>query len=73
MAEIIKDNKPFNRKILSRKEAIELFRKQGEEYKVELLNEITDEQVSVYEEGGFTDLCRGPHVSSTGVVRAFNS
>ena len=71
MAEIIKDNKPFNRKILSRKEAIELFRKQGEEYKVELLNEITDEQVSVYEEGGFTDLCRGPHVSSTGVVRAF--
>jgi len=71
MAEIIKDNKPFNRKILSRKEAIELFRKQGEEYKVELLNEITDEQVSVYEEGGFVDLCRGPHVSSTGVVRAF--
>jgi threonyl-tRNA synthetase len=71
MAEIIKDNKPFNRKILSRKEAIELFRKQGEEYKVELLNEITDEQVSVYEEGGFTDLCRGPHLSSTGVVRAF--
>jgi threonyl-tRNA synthetase len=71
MAEIIKDNRPFNRRVLSRKEAIELFGKQGEDYKVELLNEITDEQVSVYEEGGFVDLCRGPHVSSTGVVRAF--
>jgi len=71
MAEIIKDNKPFNRRILSRKEAIELFGKKGEEYKVELLNEIADEEVSVYEEGGFIDLCRGPHVSSTGVVRAF--
>lgn len=71
MAEIIKENRPFNRRVLSRKEAIELFKNKGEEYKVELLNEIADEEVSVYEEGGFTDLCRGPHVSSTGVVRAF--
>ncbi|HXX53839.1 MAG TPA: threonine--tRNA ligase [Thermodesulfovibrionales bacterium] len=71
MAAIIKDNRPFNRRILSRKEAIELFKSKGEEYKVELLNEIADEEVSVYEEGGFIDLCRGPHVASTGVVRAF--
>ncbi|HXX81589.1 MAG TPA: threonine--tRNA ligase, partial [Thermodesulfovibrionales bacterium] len=71
MAEIIKENRPFNRRILSRKEAIELFRNKGEEYKVELLDEIADEEVSVYEEGGFIDLCRGPHVPSTGVVRAF--
>ena len=71
MAEIIKENRPFNRRVLSRKEAIELFKTKGEEYKVELLNEIADEEVSVYEEGGFTDLCRGPHVPSTGVVRAF--
>jgi threonyl-tRNA synthetase len=71
MAEIIKENRPFSRKILSKKEAIELFGKKGEEYKVELLNEISDEEVSVYEEGGFVDLCRGPHVPSTGVVRAF--
>lgn len=71
MAELIKENKPFNRRVLSRKEAIELFGKKGEEYKVELLNEIADEEVSVYEEGGFIDLCRGPHVASTGVVKAF--
>jgi threonyl-tRNA synthetase len=71
MAEIIKENRPFNRKTLQRKEAIELFRKAGEDYKVELLGEITDDSVSLYEEGGFADLCRGPHVPSTGVVRAF--
>lgn len=71
MAEIIKGNNPFRRKVMSRKEAIELFGKYGENYKVELLNEITDDEVSLYEENGFVDLCRGPHVPSTGVIRAF--
>ena len=71
MAEIIKENRPFNRKTLQREEAAELFREAGEDYKVELLGEITDDSVSLYEEGGFMDLCRGPHVPSAGVIRAF--
>lgn len=71
MSEIIKQDTPFVRKIVSREEAIELFKKKGEDYKVELLEEITDEEVSLYEEGGFVDLCRGPHISSTGQVSVF--
>lgn len=71
MAEIIKNDRPFTRKMLPRKDAIEVFKKAGEDYKVELLNEITDEEVSLYEEGGFVDLCRGPHIHSTGVIKAF--
>lgn len=71
MSEIIKKDLPFNRSVIKREEAIELFKKAGEEYKVELLNEIPDEEVSIYEEGGFVDLCRGPHVPSTGVIKAF--
>ncbi len=71
MAGIIKSDRPFQRRVLSRKEAIEQFREAGENYKVEVLNEIADEEVSLYEEGGFIDLCRGPHIPSTGVIRAF--
>ncbi len=71
MEEIIKKNSPFVRKSMPRKEAIEFFRQRGEIYKVELLEELEDEEVSVYEEGGFVDLCRGPHIPSTGFVKAF--
>ena len=71
MSKIIKQGNPFMRKIVSREEAIEMFKKKGEDYKVELLKEITDEEVSLYEEGGFVDLCRGPHIGSTGQVSAF--
>ncbi|MBI4837709.1 MAG: threonine--tRNA ligase [Nitrospirae bacterium] len=71
MKEIIKANRPFLRKEISRAEAIALFKNLGEPYKVELLEEIQDETVSVYEEGGFTDLCRGPHLKSTKEVKAF--
>lgn len=71
MSEIIKQNKPFLRKVIPRQEAIELFKQLGEVYKVELLEEITDDAVSLYEEGGFVDLCRGPHIDSTGQVTAF--
>jgi threonyl-tRNA synthetase len=71
MKEIIKKNNPFVRKDISKAEAIELFRKMGENYKVELLQEIPDETVSIYEEGGFVDLCRGPHLSKTGKIKAF--
>lgn len=70
MAEIIKRNSKFNRSELPRMQAIEMFRSAGEIYKVELLNELKDENVSIYEEGGFTDLCRGPHLTTTGRIAA---
>jgi threonyl-tRNA synthetase len=71
MLEIIKQNNPFIRKVIPRKEAIKLFESMGEHYKVELLEEIKDDEVSLYEEGGFIDLCRGPHIQSTGQVTAY--
>jgi threonyl-tRNA synthetase len=72
MKHLIKANRPFVRKDLSRKDAIDLFMKLGETYKVELLNEMNDDaEVTVYEEGDLTDLCRGPHLESTGKVKAF--
>jgi len=71
MLEIIKQNNPFVRKVVSRQEAIELFKKSGEDYKVELLEEIEEEVVTLYKEGGFIDLCRGPHIDLTGQVTAF--
>ncbi|NWF75191.1 MAG: threonine--tRNA ligase [Nitrospirae bacterium] len=71
MAEIIRKNNPFIRKIVRKSEAIEIFKKLGEDYKVELLNEIPDEEVSLYEEGSFIDLCKGPHLDSTGQISAF--
>ena len=71
MKEIIKQNKPFVRKELARAEAIELFREMDEPYKVELLEDLSDTKVSLYEEGGFVDLCRGPHLTRTGRVKAF--
>lgn len=71
MEEIIKENTPFVRKRMSRQEAIEFFKERGEDYKVELLEEMQDEEVSLYEEGDFIDLCKGPHIPSTGFVKAF--
>jgi len=71
MSEIIKQDNAFVRRTLPRTEAIRMFREKGETYKVELLEEIPDDEVSLYEEGGFIDLCRGPHIGSTGRVSAF--
>lgn len=71
MKEIIKKNSPFQRKALPRDEAIRLFKKMGEDYKVQLIKEIPDDSVSIYEEDGFVDLCRGPHLPKTGRVKAF--
>lgn len=71
MREIINANRRFVRKDLSRDEAIKLFKKLSEPYKVELIEEMQGEVVSVYEEGDFIDLCRGPHLKSTGEVKAF--
>jgi len=71
MKHIIKQNLKFERQELDKKEAIKLFKGLKETYKVELIEEIADEKVSVYKHGDFVDLCRGPHVESTGKVKAF--
>src|SRR3990167_2154757 len=65
MREIIGRNLKLVREELDKKSAEELFRKSGEGYKVELLSEIPDEKVSIYRQGTFVDLCRGPHMPST--------
>ena len=70
MKEIIKRNLPLRREELPKEKAIELFKKLGEDYKIEILNEIEDDKVSVYWQGDFVDLCRGPHLPSTGFVKA---
>jgi threonyl-tRNA synthetase len=69
MGEIIKANLPFTRKELTKEEAKKLFANQP--YKLELIEDIADEKVGVYEQGKFVDLCRGPHVASTGEIKAF--
>ncbi len=71
MEEIIKEDLPFEREEMAREEAIAFFEKEGEPYKVELLREMEDETVSLYRQGNFVDLCRGPHVPSTGKIGAF--
>lgn len=71
MSRIIKENTPFVRRDVSKGEAVEIFERAGEIYKLELLKDIADATVSLYEEDGFTDLCRGPHVRSTGSITSF--
>jgi len=72
MRKIIKADHPIERVEMTRSEAIEFFADRGEIYKVEILNDIVDtEVVSIYRQDDFVDLCRGPHLPSTGKIRAF--
>ena len=71
MAKIVKENHAFKRSVLPRAEARERLEAQGERFKVEIVDGITDDQVSFYADGEFVDLCEGPHVGSTGDLRAF--
>ena len=71
MVEIIRSDYKFEHSELTKEEAEKLFKKKGEKYKLELIKEIPDEKVSVYKDGNFVDLCRGPHIESTGQVKAF--
>ena len=71
MAAIIKKDSPFVRSEMSKKDAVRFFEEMGESYKVELINDLSDETVTIYEEDGFIDLCRGPHLASTGKIAAF--
>jgi threonyl-tRNA synthetase len=71
MEEIIKADLEIERIELSKEEAIEKMKELGEDYKVEMLEEFEDEVVTFYKQGDFIDLCRGPHLLSTGEVKAF--
>ncbi|MFQ5480389.1 MAG: threonine--tRNA ligase [Thermodesulfobacteriota bacterium] len=71
MMEIIRGNHPFNRTVLTKDAAIDFFRERKEDYKVELLEDLDAETVTLYSQSGFTDLCRGPHIPSTGYIKAF--
>jgi threonyl-tRNA synthetase len=70
MKEIAAKNLAFTRKEVSKKEALELFSKKGDQYKVELISELEDGTISLYTQGSFTDLCRGPHLTSTEPIKA---
>ncbi len=67
MQKIIKAKKPFERSVVSKDEALEMFK--DNPYKVELIKELKDETISIYKQGGFIDLCRGPHIPQTGMIK----
>jgi threonyl-tRNA synthetase len=72
MKKLAAQNLPVTRSVMSRDEATEFFRAQGEEYKAQIIESIpTNDEISLYKQGEFTDLCRGPHVPSTGKLKAF--
>jgi len=71
MEEIAKSNLKVTREEMPKSQAIELFRRMGEGYKVAILEDILEDTVSLYRQGDWVDLCRGPHVPSTGVIKAF--
>jgi len=71
MKEIIKGDHPFKRETMPRAEALKLFHGMGENYKEEIINDLADGEVSLYRQDSFVDLCRGPHLPSTGWIKAF--
>jgi threonyl-tRNA synthetase len=71
MREIVKADIPFERQEMARRDAIAFFRERGERFKVEILEGIEADRVSLYTQGDFIDLCRGPHVARTGELKAF--
>ncbi len=71
MAELVKKSEKITKKNVSRAEALAFFNNKGESYKAELISELPDDTMTIYEQGDFADLCRGPHVSSTSKIKAF--
>lgn len=71
MREIVARDLPIRRRVVSKAEALDLFRGFGEPFKEELISGVKDSEVSLYTQDGFTDFCRGPHLPSTGKIRAF--
>ncbi len=70
MKELAAKNLTYNRRAVSKKEALELFTKKGDDYKTELISELEDGTITLYTQGNFTDLCRGPHLPSTEPLKA---
>jgi len=72
MQEIVKNDKPLVRKKVSREEAIDIFTKDNENYKVEIINDLpVNQEITIYKQDGWHDLCRGPHAPSTSFVKSF--
>jgi threonyl-tRNA synthetase len=70
MKELAYSNEPYKRREVSKKEALDYFGKKGDEYKLELIDELEDGTISFYSQGSFTDLCRGPHLPDSGRIKA---
>jgi threonyl-tRNA synthetase len=70
MMELAAKKEEIKRQIVSKEEALEMFSKRNEEYKVELINELQDGTITIYTQGNFTDLCRGPHLPNTSYIKA---
>ncbi len=71
MQELVKANLPIVHKYLPKKEVLSYYQETGEKYKLEILAEVPDEKISVYEQDGFRDLCLGPHIPNLGMIKAF--
>lgn len=70
MTQLARQNNPYIRKEISKAEAVDYFTKKGDEYKLDLLENLEDGNISFYSQGNFTDLCRGPHIPNTGLIKS---
>ena len=70
MIELARQKNTFERIAISKKEAVSYFQEKEDEYKLELLEELEDGEITFYKQGEFTDLCRGPHIPHTGHIKA---
>ncbi|MBK8485933.1 MAG: threonine--tRNA ligase [Saprospiraceae bacterium] len=70
MVELARENNPYIRESISKADAIHYFQQKGDEYKLELIQELQDGSITLYKQGQFTDLCKGPHIPNTGFIRA---
>jgi len=69
--ELARNKHPYQRREVSKKEALDYFTKKGDNYKIELISDLEDGTISFYQQGNFTDLCRGPHLPNTAYIKAF--
>lgn len=70
MLELAREKNEYLRHEISKADALDYYKKKGDQYKLELIDELEDGTISFYEQGGFTDLCRGPHIPNTGFIKA---
>ena len=70
MIELAREKNEYIRKEVSKEEALSYFQEKGDDYKLELISELEDGSITFYEQGGFVDLCKGPHIPDTGKIKA---